>query len=395
MADKTNILEKFNNEAILGKFAGDDRRNPSSISQDISGNYQVKQLVYPEDLSNRSDLQHYIVFYINARGKSKFKTEKTIDVDVSTNGQNRVSDRGAADAAILGASIVGGAAGAAASDKILSLGQKAGTASSSSGLQGKIGNILKIASAKTGAAASVLSGAAGGAVAGAGVASLFAFSDSFSIKEPQRVTDAIMLPIESIPSTSYTMKYKDFDLGAIAGLVAGSSAIETNLAGRLAEFGASAVASLGGLSSVAGAGQVANTAKFAAKVASNPFKEVLFEAVDFRSFSFRYTFLPKSEAEVYNVKRIIDLFKFHMHPELSSDGFFYVYPSEFEMQYYYKGQQNSFMHKMSTCVLTDMKVDYGSEYFSSFDNGAPSEIVMSLTFKEVELLTKERIVKGY
>jgi hypothetical protein len=84
-----------------------------------------------------------------------------------------------------------------------------------------------------------------------------------------------------------------------------------------------------------------------------------------------------------------------MHPELSKDGLFYIYPSEFDIQYYFQGRQNEFLHKISTCVLTDMSVNYGNEYFSSFREGEPTEIRMNLTFQETELLTKERISKGY
>jgi hypothetical protein len=84
-----------------------------------------------------------------------------------------------------------------------------------------------------------------------------------------------------------------------------------------------------------------------------------------------------------------------MHPELSTDGLFYVYPSEFEMQYYFKGKENQFVHKISTCVLKNMTVKYGGQYFTSFENGSPAEITMKLDFQELELLTKERIIKGF
>ena len=163
---------------------------------------------------------------------------------------------------------------------------------------------------------------------------------------------------------------------------------------------AAAIASLGalakGVPGMRGVGDTTVAAgKLAAKVATNPFREVLFEAINYRSFNFSYTFLPKSIKEVYNIKQIIDLFKFHMHPELSKDGLFYVYPSQFDIQYYFQGKENNFLHKISTCVLTNMQVDYGNEYFSSFRGGEPTEIRMKLTFQETELMTKERIVKGY
>lgn len=383
------ILEQFDTQQIMGKFAGEQKRNPKSISQSNAGPYSVTNLSYPEDIGSRADLQHFIVFYINAQGKTKFKQPNSVDVDVSSAGQNRLSSATLANTGQVGTAIAAGAASGAA----------AGAAGKFLGkLQGNTAKNLSIFIEKATKTAAALSGAVAGAAAGATIAGIQQYSDTFSVKEPERVTDAIMLPIESMPSVKYSVKYKDFDFGMLAGILGGSSAIESTMGGRMQEAALAGIASIGSVASAAGLklGETAtNAVKLAGKVATNPFKEVMFEAIDFRTFSFKYTFLPKSQAEVYNVRRIIDLFKFHMHPELSGDGLFYVYPSQFEMQYYFRGQENPFLHKISTCVLTDMQVDYGSQYFSSFDDGAPSEVIMNLTFRELELLTKERIIKGY
>ena len=386
--DRNRILDQFNTQQILGSHAGDDNRNPTSISQNTSGPYNITQLVYPEDLTNRADLQHFIVFYINIRGKTKFKPEKIVDVDVSSRSQNRGA-QGTQQATAVGGAAVAAAAATAA-------GQIVGRATNSS-IRGGLGDRLKILTKR--AAKGAVPGVVG-VTAAVATASLQQLSGILSVKEPQRVSDAIMLPIEGIPSVKYSMNYKDFDFGMIGGLMGGSSAVDSTVGGRIGEGLQAAVAGIGnlakGVPGLEGLGdKTVNAAKLAAKVATNPFREVLFEGINYRTFNFSYTFLPKSKAETNKVRNIIDLFKFHMHPELSTNGLFYVYPSEFEMQYYFRGQQNEFLHKMSTCVLTDMSVDYGDGYFSSFDDGAPTEIKMSLTFKEVELLTKERIIKGF
>jgi hypothetical protein len=391
--NSTRILDQFNTQQTMGKFAGEENRNPKSISQSSAGPYAIRDLSYPEDISSRADLQHFIVFYINARAKTKFKQQTYVDVDVSANGQNRATGNVLGR---IGYTATGLAVGAATGTAISAATDKF------TGFVGKLNknaaDKLKIFKERAGVKASLAAGAVTGGAAAATIAGLQSFSDTFSISEPVRVTDAIMLPIDSIPSVKYSVKYKDFDFGILGGLLGGSSAIDTTLTGRAQEGLLAGIASLGKIAT-AGAfniGEVATQGvKLAAKVATNPFKEVMFEAIDFRTFSFKYTFLPKSESEVHNVRRIIDLFKFHMHPELSDGGLFYVYPSEFEMQYYFRGEENTFLHKISTCVLTDMQVDYGSQFFSSFDDGAPTEIIMSLTFKELELLTKERIIKGY
>jgi len=73
-----------------------------------------------------------------------------------------------------------------------------------------------------------------------------------------------------------------------------------------------------------------------------------------------------------------------------------VYPSEFNIVYYFNGQPNRHIAKISTCVLTDLSVDYGgSNGFHTFADGTPSEITLRMGFKELETLTKERINVGY
>ena len=42
-----------------------------------------------------------------------------------------------------------------------------------------------------------------------------------------------------------------------------------------------------------------------------------------------------------------------------------------------------------------MDVTYGGEQFSSFRDGRPTEVNMSLVFRETEILTRESIEKGY
>ena len=66
-----------------------------------------------------------------------------------------------------------------------------------------------------------------------------------------------------------------------------------------------------------------------------------------------------------------------------------------EIRYFFKNGENTYFDKISTCVLKNMNVDYGGDIFSSFDDGIPVEINLTLQFQELELLTKERIAQGY
>ena len=131
-------------------------------------------------------------------------------------------------------------------------------------------------------------------------------------------------------------------------------------------------------------------------LAANPKKEQLFKGVDFRSFQFDYQFFPRNEEEAANVLRIVETFKYHMHPEFKdSNQFLYIYPSEFDISYYQNGKENPNLHKHTSCVLTEMSINYTpSGQFNTFANGMPTQINMVLNFKELSTIHKDLIKEG-
>ena len=135
--------------------------------------------------------------------------------------------------------------------------------------------------------------------------------------------------------------------------------------------------------------------------AVNPQQEMVFSKVNFREFEFPFEFAPKNAQEKDQMHKIINLFKFHMHPEYQSTtrGYFNV-PSEFQITYMYKDGANMYIPKISRCVLKDMSVDYSPEgVFTTFKgDGAGAHPVltkMELTFNETEIMTKETIAAGH
>ena len=128
-------------------------------------------------------------------------------------------------------------------------------------------------------------------------------------------------------------------------------------------------------------------------LAPNPRKEQIFKHVNFRNFTFDYQFYPRDAQEAENVLKIIYQFKYHMHPEFKdANNFLYIYPSEFDISYYNNGQENLNVNRHTSCVLTDMVVNYSPNgQFAAFENGMPTQINVTLTFKELATLTKEKI----
>ena len=135
--------------------------------------------------------------------------------------------------------------------------------------------------------------------------------------------------------------------------------------------------------------------------AKNPNLESVFKSVPFREFNFPFTFAPKNEKEKDAVHKILQLFRFHMLPEQSSgaNGYFKV-PSEFQITYMYRDNENSYLPRVSRCVLKSCNIDYAPEgvvsTLTADERGAPPTIInMGLTFGETEIMTKETVAQGF
>ena len=356
----------------------------SSFKNKGTGKYNIKNLSYPENLGNNPDVQHYVAFFVNVRGKSKFNKQVGVnggnqkileDVKVGV-GQNRLDPNKTGQQT--------GAAGLVAGAQI------GGAASLLSGvLEGKL-SFTELLSA----GAKALVGGAAGLATIKGVEAL-GLIESDTLK---RISDVITLHIQDKPSTSYNVNYQDKEIGTLGGLLAGGSSMTdaTETLGSMGrDAGQAAIAGIVSAVSTAFGGPAGNLLELGTKQKTNSFREQFFESVDFRTFNFRHTFMPRSQQEAEDVRRILNLFKFHMHPELSQGGLFYVYPSEFEIKYFYKDKENQYFDKISSCVLENMSVDYGGDIFSTFEDGNPVEVNLTLKFKELELLTKDRITQGY
>ena len=110
--------------------------------------------------------------------------------------------------------------------------------------------------------------------------------------------------------------------------------------------------------------------------------------------------------ESKNVKLIVDKFKYHMLPQVEGDpgsSRTFVTPDTFDIEYRWVGnsESNKYLNKVSTCVLTDMSVKYGGnvgyQAFEPDEKGdtPPAETEITLSFKELEIITKQRAGEGF
>ena len=173
-------------------------------------------------------------------------------------------------------------------------------------------------------------------------------------------------------------------------------------AGQKALTGTSATLSTlraGELFSAIGASGLANTLSVIGKVALHPNIRNRFTGVSLRSFTFAFKFVPKSQRESEEVKKIVRFFRFHAYPNQippdTSFGVGYEYPSLFKIQLL-SGTGGNFKHvgtPIKYSYLRSISTNYNPTTPVLHDDGSPTEIDLSLTFTEHKTLHRGDIMK--
>jgi len=168
-----------------------------------------------------------------------------------------------------------------------------------------------------------------------------------------------------------------------AAAISGVAAITAAGAAASGVLGAGVAAAVGGVP------QIIDGVFSQAGVAPNSHLSVLFDGVGFRNFTFQYRFIPKNASEAQELKLIIQELQRAMYPSLPSDNkFLFHYPDEFLIDFASAIDSNLF--KMKRTVMTNMNVNYNGDGVPRFfEDGKPVVIDMSMTFREVEIVTKE------
>ena len=233
---------------------------------------------------------------------------------------------------------------------------------------------------------------------------------SSAFNNTNRITDSVAIYLPPNVEDSTTANYNDSKTGIAGFLVATGAAA---MGGDATQIAKSLVAgtegilkdqtarAIGAVAELAGAEGAEQLVKKAFGEADNPYMEVLFDSMSLRTFTYNFNFAPKSEKEADEVQKIIQLFRFHMAPELRPGVNRYLgLPSQFDIHYMFLSKsgitsENNFYNRIATCVLQDCKVNYTPNGVKSFEDGGPTATTMTLTFKEIELLTKDKIAEGF
>lgn len=388
----------------------------------VGSDFETSTLRYPIDLGS-FDKGHYVVFYIREQKNTsaKFQTGRYAS-DVGQSGFSDVTKFTPASA------------------QSLTQNPQAAAGQFGNELLGKINSGLNQINQSTGGAlggiTAQISKAAGGAVGGivGGVNNLFGqaginfggssaqttavldqsikrISNKSFIQTTKLTKDAIALYMPDTLLFNYSQSYDQISPGkemvaqvAAAGRAAmdaydqgGASAA----GGSILKSGAEAATQVLGTAAgqALGSQGSAQVALAALGRVQNPMLEMIYQSPNFRTFQFDFLFYPRDEREAIEVQRILERFRFHQAPERLEGGFL-IPPAEFDIKFYYRGEENNNIPQISTCVLTTIDMNYAPNGWSAYEvpgennpslgrTGMPVAIQLTLQFQEITYLTKE------
>jgi len=386
MANVFKALNKLKTNIFGGPGNTGFTKPPGSRVQDIDlqpsptgllnvDPFAFNALSYPLDVQNNFQNGHYMIFYVNVQNKTKYVYDPADSKEVTDERLKGVSENEKRYEE-LKAIRTGGKTGA----------KDAGTGTQLKEYSGFIGE-------------------------GFGEASYTIKKGVKSSSEnTKRITDSVAMYLPPNVEDNTIANYNDAKTGVAGFLVASGFDAKGKDAKAIAE---SVVGSMEGIlkdttmraigvvGELFGAEGTEGLAKKAFGEADNPYMEVLFDSMQLRTFTYNFTFAPRKEEEALEVQRIIQLFRFHMAPELRPGVNRYLgLPSTFDIHYMFLSSagiasENNFYNRIATCVLQDCSVNYTPGGVKSFEDGGPTQTTMKLTFKEIQLLTKDKIGKGY
>lgn len=380
-------------------FTNQDARGSGAGKNLLGKNTDYRIFRYPLDIGSY-EKGHYMVIHINEQVKTNFAETRGPDGRAVPSVANPNAFRDPTrNPVTTGESIGIGIEG------IKSLADK-------SGLSGVSASSFNIQESDLGTLSQGLSGALGGAtqVIEGYVDTMTSakFRTDFA-RTIQRTKDSIVMYMPDTMAFTNNQGYNEFNIGADARILnaigdtagaikkandSGMSATQVGeAAGKvLAPYLAAILAEKNDLTRVA----------FAAVTGTvlNPMIELVYTTPQLRNFRFDFMLYPRSQKEAEEINKILDCLKFHQAPEIATEGAgaFLIPPSEFNIEFYYNGEINPNIERISNCVLESIDYDYAPNGFSAYETenpspssggtGMPVAIRLSLAFKETEYKTK-------
>jgi len=219
-------------------------------------------------------------------------------------------------------------------------------------------------------------------------------------RSTRRVQESIALHMPTPLVFNNQNVYEEVSLTALAGkLMVGTSDTLKAFAKGFAEkltLASALGTTIGAVAGIAKSGVVGGTSKLL-QAPINPMVEILFSNTTVRVFVMEFLMSPRNEEESKTIHSIIKTLRFHAAPEIGElVGVTWIPPAEFDITFFNKGVENMNLLRINTCVLERVEVDYAPQgIYSTFRNGHPVAVRLSLAFRELEPVHKKRVLQGF
>ena len=174
----------------------------------------------------------------------------------------------------------------------------------------------------------------------------------------------------------------------------------------------------------------------------NPKVDVLYGNTELRRFQFSFFLAPESASESRTVRAIIKTLRKFSAPEITStvgginlantpgldalgtalgqqglfnspsgqgsqlkSGLWFIPPAEFQVSFHsilnsgsgFGAPENPYLPKIGRCVLERVDVDFspGQNEFSTFNDGAPTNVQLTMIFREMRIISQADVENGY
>lgn len=215
-----------------------------------------------------------------------------------------------------------------------------------------------------------------------------------------KLQQMIGLPLPDGLVADYSMAWSKSEGGLVSGVISLADTITNDEQRKKYDFlnhaGLGIASGITNLASQVGLDGAETNLKLLTKRASNPRNEFLFDGVNNRSFAMAWKFIPKDKKESELIREILEKMKLYMHPELdeSTSGKFYIFPAIFDISFMAGDKENPYLHRTTSCALTNMMINHNGAGMASFFDGtdAPFAYDVNMQFTELEFLHRARFL---
>lgn len=130
--------------------------------------------------------------------------------------------------------------------------------------------------------------------------------------------------------------------------------------------------------------------------AINPAIQVIYRSTQLRRFVYSFLFTPTNEQESRSMYSIVHNIRRFSAPDLVNHGWLFVSPAEWEISFYFNGQENMSVPRIKRCALVKCQADFASQgEWSTFNTGHPVSCLFTMEFEEMEIIHRQYIEDGF